>query len=373
MKSLNKSIQLAFLVLSVLLALFAFGCSTEYSTRGLPADSPSPAPESTASPSLPLSAPPQSIATSKPAAAWSEKLLQHGSYQNGDRGDEVLLLQNMLIELGLDPGEPDGVYGVQLTKAIRNFQLYAGLSPDGIAGEKTAAALLERYNDALTACSQTDKPLQGHTIGIDPGHQRHDNDGLEPVMPGSQELKKMVSAGTVGRYTGVPEYVINLQVGLKLKRKLAALGADVIMTRQTHGVDISNADRAMLMNDAGVDCWLRIHANGEDDPNISGMFILVADKGCMNSPSDGIQKQSVVLADKLLTSAVSSTGAMNLGIKIRTDQTGFGWSSVPVCNIEMGHMTNKTEDYLLVSERYQNQIADGLCAGFIEYFDHSSK
>jgi N-acetylmuramoyl-L-alanine amidase len=41
---------------------------------------------------------------------------------------------------------------------------------------------------------------------------------------------------------------------------------------------------------------------------------------------------------------------------------------VPVCNIEMGYMSNEEEDRLLVTEAYQQKIVDGLTEGFIRYF-----
>ena len=307
----------------------------------------------------------------EPSAALSSSLsvnvFSSVPYQTGDQGEEIALIQQMLIELGFDPGDPDGIFGVQMRNSVENFQLYIDINVDGVVNSNTIKALLERQ-DAAAVSFQDNQPLKGYKIGIDPGHQRKDNDGREPIAPGSKELKKMVSAGTYGRYSNVPEYVINLQVGLKLKASLEALGAHVIMTRKTHDVNITNAERAKMMNEADVDCWLRIHANGRDDPNVSGMFFLVPGKGTMNTDKAIVQEESVMLAEVLIAHTLESTGANNLGIKPRSDQTGFCWSSVPVCNIEMGHMTNEREDLLLVSENYQKSIVEGLTKGFVEYF-----
>ena len=41
-----------------------------------------------------------------------------------------------------------------------------------------------------------------------------------------------------------------------------ALGCEVYMTRETNDVDISNQERAIMMNELGVDLVLRIHCNG---------------------------------------------------------------------------------------------------------------
>jgi len=49
---------------------------------------------------------------------------------------------------------------------------------------------------------------------------------------------------------------------------------EVIMTCSTHDVDISNARRARMMIAAMVDCWLRIHADGNDNPAVHGVSML---------------------------------------------------------------------------------------------------
>jgi N-acetylmuramoyl-L-alanine amidase len=220
----------------------------------------------------------------------------------------------------------------------------------------------------VSALGDNTLPLAGYVIGLDPGHQRYANNELEPVRPGSTVMNKKVTSGTQGRFTRVPEYVVNLQVGLKLKDRLEELGAKVIMTRTSHDVNISNSQRALMMNKAGVDCWLRIHADGSSDASVHGASILVPAAGTMNTSDDKVREKSVRLAGLLIERVVSATGAKNRGIKPRSDQTGFGWSSVPVCTIEMGYMTNEREDKLLVTDAYQNKITDGLVQGFLDYF-----
>jgi N-acetylmuramoyl-L-alanine amidase len=213
-----------------------------------------------------------------------------------------------------------------------------------------------------------DGPLSGYILGIDPGHQAVPNPDTEPNSPNSIKLKAKVSAGARGSFTGLSEYELNLSVALKLKDKLEALGAAVIMTRETNDVDISNSQRAKMMNEAEADCWVRIHANNSGDPNIHGMFMLVPAKGCLDTSGDSAYEASLSLAETLLDSALASTGAYGRGVFKRSDQTGFNWSKIPVCTIEMGFMTNEDEDKLLASDEYQQKIADGLAQGFVDYF-----
>lgn len=221
--------------------------------------------------------------------------------------------------------------------------------------------------DTFTKTVYSGSPLAGYTIGIDPGHQRKSNRELELISPTGTATKKKVSSGTYGRYTGVNEYIINLQVGLKLRTELQKLGAKVVMTRTSHDVNISNAERAVMMNEANVDCWIRIHANGSDDKTRNGLYLMAPTQGTMNTTEPGVAIASERLALKLQKYAIDRTGARDPGIRFRADQTGFSWSSVPVNTIEMGYMTNEKEDRLLVTDLYQDKIVDGLVKGFVEY------
>ena len=60
----------------------------------------------------------------------------------GMRGDAVQSLQKALIREGHLDGEADGIFGRRTEKAVRRFQKEHGLKADGLAGEKTQAALL---------------------------------------------------------------------------------------------------------------------------------------------------------------------------------------------------------------------------------------
>lgn len=203
--------------------------------------------------------------------------------------------------------------------------------------------------------------LSGVIIGIDPGHQAHSNSGLEPVAPGSSEMKKKVSSGTQGLWTRVCEYEVNLNVGLMLKIMLESQGATVIMTRETNDVDISNVERAKLFNAAKTDYALRLHCNGSENQNKRGAFMLIP-------KSNPYLSDCEKAAELLLNEFCKSTGAPNLGVTVRSDQTGFNWCDRMIINIEMGHMSNKEEDYLLADPAYQKKMAVGLFNGIMAYF-----
>ena len=61
--------------------------------------------------------------------------------KRGSSGPDVLTLQSTLNQLGFDPHGVDGTFGPGTEAAVKAFQQSKGLTPDGIAGPNTMAAL----------------------------------------------------------------------------------------------------------------------------------------------------------------------------------------------------------------------------------------
>ena len=204
------------------------------------------------------------------------------------------------------------------------------------------------------------KPLTGVKIGIDPGHQAHGNSEREAVAPGSSEKKAKVTTGTSGTATGIPEYVTNLEISLKLRDALISKGAEVYMTRDTHDVDISNQERAKMMNDYGVDLMLRIHCDGAEKRSKHGISLYC-------SRSNAIAEESHRAAETILPAVCEATGAKDNGIISNDNYTGQNWAEVPCLMVECGFLSNPDEDKLLNDEDYQWKLAAGLTGGIIDY------
>lgn len=66
---------------------------------------------------------------------------QAAVYRQGSQGDQVRAIQTKLKRWGYYSGAVDGVYGKKTAEAVRYFQRQNGLTPDGVCGEKTLAAL----------------------------------------------------------------------------------------------------------------------------------------------------------------------------------------------------------------------------------------
>ncbi len=85
----------------------------------------------------------------------------------GSRGEEVREIQARLAALGYYNGSIDGIYGVQTKNAVKRFQQDRNLTVDGIAGEKTLAALNINDNDYSDGYTSADYNLLARVISAE--------------------------------------------------------------------------------------------------------------------------------------------------------------------------------------------------------------
>lgn len=199
-------------------------------------------------------------------------------------------------------------------------------------------------------------------VCIDPGHQAKGNLEKEPIGPGAKEYKAKVTYGATGNYTHKTESQLNLEVGLKLKSVLESRGYKVVMVRTSQNVNISNKERADIANNAHAGAFIRLHADSSTNHNTHGATGLAPKN---NNPylTSSVISGSQRLTRNVLNSMCKRTGAKNRGISYVNNMSGINWCKVPVALIEMGFMSNKTEDYLLSDSTYQYKIANGIADG----------
>lgn len=213
---------------------------------------------------------------------------------------------------------------------------------------------------AATAAAASSSPAP--TVVVDPGHDLRANPATEPIGPGSTTRKVKDGGGTRGVVTGIREADLVLDVSLRLRRALRSAGIRVVMTRtRTAGVSIGNVARARIANRARADLFLRVHADGHRDPGVRGSHTLAP--ALRSGWTDDVYSASRRAARLVQSALVHATGFPDRGVSERSDFTGFNWSDVPVVMVEIGFMTNPTEDRLLARPAVRERIAVGLCRG----------
>ena len=192
-------------------------------------------------------------------------------------------------------------------------------------------------------------PLAGLTVLVDAGHGGYDG-------------------GACGK-SGVWEKEINLQVALRVKEKLAALGAEVIMTRDSD-TDLCSEPRpdnltkkrqdmiarVDIAKEHSADMVLSIHMNYYRDRAQSGPQVFYRKGYDAGRLLAGCMQESLIagLSPSRQRSALSGDYFI-----LQLD--------VPSVLIECGFLSNPSEEQLLLDGTYQERVAQAVGDGAAEY------
>lgn len=220
---------------------------------------------------------------------------------------------------------------------------------------------------AAVTAEETSVEEEQKVIVIDAGHQTHANTGMEPNGPGSSVKKMKVTGGASGCVTKLPEYKLNLQMAKKLRKELESRGYKVIMVRTKNNVNISNVQRAKIANKYKADAFIRIHANSANDSGVRGA-LTIAPATSNRYLTKQVRQKSRSLSKKVLKHFCKKTGAKSRGVMYTNTMTGINWCEVPVTIVEMGFMSNPSEDRKMASAPYQNKMAAGIADGIDDFF-----
>ena len=187
-------------------------------------------------------------------------------------------------------------------------------------------------------------PLQGKLIILDIGHGSKDN-------------------GTSN--DNIYEKDINLSVGKKLEKELIRNGASVIMTRDDdYDLSKPNAsrrkksdfdNRIKLINESNGNMYISLHTNYLNDPSYSGAQVFY------------YGDNNKTLAENIQINLNNITYPRE--VKKMPNLYMYRKLKIPGVLIELGFLSNSYERNMLITEEYQEELANMITKGIIEYYN----
>ena len=242
----------------------------------------------------------------------------------------ILILFSVLMSVGYH-AEPYYAEGIQKenAKKQREKKDENGAVPDDGTGA-------ERTN------------LKGLVIVIDPGHG-----GFDPGKIGiNDQLEKD----------------LNLAISLKVRDRLEAAGARVIMTRETDRDLAGEGDtnkkksdmrnRITAINEAGADLCISIHQNSYPSEKIKGAQVFYY------SASEEGKKIAAFLQKSLIEKLADGNRRRE---KAEDSYFLLRKSECPAVIIECGFLSNWQEAMNLGDEYYQSRLAEAIREGLEQY------
>lgn len=173
--------------------------------------------------------------------------------------------------------------------------------------------------------------------------------------------------GKVG-VNGEKEKDINLQIAEKVKKKLGEQQVQVVMTRE-EDKDLAPEDssnrkrddmkmRCLLIQNAQPDCVVSIHQNSFSDASAKGAQVFYFEGS----------EEGKRLGETLQSFLVEYLDKENHRLaKGNTSYYLLKKTEVPLAIAECGFLSNGEEAALLVTEEYQEKVAEAICEGILAY------
>lgn len=256
----------------------------------------------------------------------------------------ILDLSNLFVASAQD--FPDGLSGsaaAALTASpvflLDNSNLAPSISfitPN--ISESTNIKILGGTGAISSSIEQRLKILKNKTVVIDAGHGGYDPGAIGP--------------------TGIKEKDVNLAIALKLGALLQAQGVNVVYTRVDDNVswttDIINdlQTRCDIANKINANFFISIHSNSNTSSSPNGTETYYTTK----KPNDS------AIAQVMQNNLVAQNGLYDRGINTANFYV-LNNTNMPSLLMEIGFISNPTEEQLLNNPDFQAKCANGLANG----------
>lgn len=289
------------------------------------------------------------------------KELEIARYRLGDRvlrfdpvkplqGDDVTELQHRLSRLGVYTGSITFEFDAATHNAVRELQTELGLSPDGIVGPSTLAALSAVYRNSSQGnlwalqerarVSASGESLNGRTIVIEAGTTARD---FVHTFASPQDLEQ--------------EKLWSDDIASRVEGRLSALGASIVHIP---------SDKPYLADDLNAAAVVTVNQDHAPSPAPNGIATFYFGQ---HKDSNMVSPIGRSLGGLVHREVVARTPLLNCGVHART------WESLrnvnaPKVQVFAGYMSNPHDRELLAQAAVRDSIAEGISVAVQRLFLH---
>lgn len=238
-------------------------------------------------------------------------------------GDTYELIETTDSWVNISLGDKNGWVAEELTNLVTSTN----------NNNQSPESTIESSNDSNE--SEANGSLSGYTIVLDPGHGGKD--------PGSIN------------FNNIQEKDLINPTSEKIARNLRHAGANVVLTR-TQDSYISLDQRIQISNSYQTDAFISLHYNAFPLPLIRGLSTYYYAGG-----------EDKILAHHLQASLTTKEGVYDRGIQ-QGDYKVLRENKDLAVLIELGFITNPDESQALQTAEFQNETAQAITDGLINYF-----
>ncbi|UYZ20886.1 SH3 domain-containing protein [Mesobacillus jeotgali] len=209
--------------------------------------------------------------------------------------------------------------------------------PNGTSGFVAGWIVSVKGNAPQIERPGAEKHTKNKTIVIDPGHGGRDN-------------------GTTG-VRGTLEKTLTLKTAQLLYDKLRAAGTNVILTRNNDQY-ISLGSRVSSSHYHNADAFISIHYDSINDRTVRGMTTYY------------YSSKQKPLGEQIHSAVVSKTMLKDRGTRFG-DYHVIRENRQTAVLLELGYLSNPTEEMLVNTPQYQEAVANGIFEGLARYFKNN--
>ena len=154
----------------------------------------------------------------------------------------------------------------------------------------------------------------------------------------------------------------------KLESVLVGKGATVYLTRdgdydlsksKTNRKRSDLANRAKMINESDANLYISIHLNSTTDSRWKGLQVFY----------NSVNSENKILADTVYE-VINSNLSNVREVKKENSYYMYKRITVPGILIEVGFISNPSDNYILRDSNYQDKLVNNIALGIIEYFQN---